>query len=420
MSEPRRDEPDPGPAPEGSADPEITVEVVPALSGVPAAEWDTLAGADDPFVEHAFLAALETSGSVGPGTGWSPAHVIARRRGRLEGAVPFYVKTDSYGEYIFDWGWASASQRAGISYYPKLVSSIPFTPATGRRLLVLDGLEADAGRQVAGALVLGMRTIADRIDASSIHVLFSSAEERAFLCDPALRFEPRLTYQYHWTNEGYGSFDDYLAAFRSSSRKEVRRERRKAAASGLALRTVRGTELTDAEWAALYAFYRDTTGRKGAIPYLTPRFFEEIRRTLPERVVVGLASRPDGSPVAAALAFQKGRNLFGRYWGCLEDHEALHFELCYYRLIEFAIEHGLARFEAGAQGEHKIRRGLLPSPTFSAHWLRHPGLAEAVADHLPREAEMHEREMELLARHTPFKRPHLDLPRCDPWSDPWR
>ncbi len=376
----------------------LTVEVAASLDAVPAEEWDALAGADDPFVEHAFLRALETSKSVGRGTGWDPAHVLVRHGRELVGAAPLYVKQHSYGEYIFDWGWAGAAQRARIPYYPKLVSAVPFTPATGRRLLV----EGDATEgPVVDALIAGIRAVADQVGASSTHWLFLTQAEHLSL---AARdgFLARTTYQFHWTNPGYASFDDYLGAMRSADRKEVRRERRKAAETGLRLRTLRGTELTDAEWKALPRFYRDTTARKGAIDYLTPRFFEEVRRTIPERVVVALASR-GSEPVAGALAFHKGKQLFGRYWGAVEDFEALHFECCYYRLIEFAIDHHLDRFEAGAQGEHKVKRGLLPSPTYSIHWIRHPSLAEAIAEYLPRETRSIEAEMAYFAEHSPFK-----------------
>ncbi len=375
-----------------------------------AAEWDALAGADDPFVEHAFLSALETSGSVGRGTGWDPLHVLVRRGGHLVGAAPLYAKSHSYGEYIFDWGWASAAQRAGIRYYPKLLSAVPFTPATGRRLLVAN--DATQG-VVVDALVDGIHALAEQIRASSIHWLFLTAHEHTAL---AARPEclARLTYQFHWSNPGYASFDDYLGSMRSAARKEVRRERRKAAESGLDIRTKLGTELTSAEWQALFRFYADTAARKGAIAYLTRGFFAEVRRTIPHRVVVALASRGD-EPVAGALAFQKGKQLFGRYWGALDDFEALHFELCYYQLIEFAIASGLVRFEAGAQGEHKLKRGLLPSPTYSIHWIRHPGLAEAIAEFLPRETQAVEEEMRFFAEHSPFKRVGAEpMPECAP------
>lgn len=388
----------------------LTVEVATSLAAVDAASWDALAGDDDPFVEHAFLAALEASGSVGRGTGWDPVHVLVRSGGRLVGATPLYVKSNSYGEYIFDWGWASAAQRAGIRYYPKLVSAVPFTPATGRRFLV-EGAATDG--PVVDALVDGIHAVADQIRASSVHWLFLSAAEHA-----ALAVRPdclaRLTYQFHWTNAGYASFDDYLGAMRSAARKEVRRERRKAAESGLTLATKRGTELGNAEWSALFRFYTDTTARKGAIAYLTQRFFDELRRTIPHRVVVALASRGD-EPVAGALAFHKGKQLFGRYWGALDDFEALHFELCYYRLIDFAIEHRLERFEAGAQGEHKLKRGLLPAPTYSIHWVRHAGLAEAIAEYLPRETRSMEAEMRYFAERSPFKQADDEPnPECSP------
>ena len=377
----------------------LHVTVVPDLSTVSPAEWDALAPADNPFLDHAFLRALETSGSVGERTGWLPAHVLVRRAGALVGAAPLYVKTHSYGEYIFDWGWADAAERAGLRYYPKLVSAIPHTPATGRRLLVEGG--ATDG-PVLGALVAGIRDLADTAHASSIHVLFLTREEREALAS-GHGLLPRLTYQFHWHNRGYGSFDDFLSSLRSVARKQIRRERRGAADSGLRLRTLSGPELEDRDWEAIYAFYLDTARRRGAIPYLTRSFFQEVRRTLPHRVVATMAHDGD-APVAAALSFRKGAHLYGRYWGCSTACDFLHFELCYYRPIELCIAEGMTLFEAGAQGEHKLKRGFLPEPTYSAHWLRHDGLSEAVAAYLEQEARATEGEMRWLAGHGPFRR----------------
>ena len=378
----------------------MRIEVTSSLESVPAAAWDALTTADDPFVEYAFLRALETSGSVGHASGWVPCHVLVwGADDTLVGALPLYAKSHSYGEYIFDWAWANAAARAGLDYYPKLVSAVPFTPAGGRRLLVGDG---STSGPVVDALLAGAQAVIEQLDASSLHLLFCTAEEREALeRDHGLL--ARLTYQFHWTNQGWQDFAEYLASFRAPERRKVRKERREAAAAGLNIRTLRGRELSERQLAALHAFYRDTTGRKGAIPYLTGDFFAELGTSLGDRALILMAEDGD-RPVAASLSFQRGRHLYGRYWGCLQDYDKLHFELCYYRPIELCLRHGWTRFEAGAQGEHKLKRGLLPSETWSAHWLRDADLSRAVADYLPREAMQHRLEMQSLARHGPFKR----------------
>jgi uncharacterized protein len=377
----------------------LEVELARDIGAVAAADWDALTGQDDPFIEHAFLHALEQSGSVGGDSGWSPTHVLVRDGGRLVGGLPLYVKHHSYGEYIFDWAWAAAAERAGLRYYPKLVSMVPFTPATGCHVLLAAGADRSA---VTGRLLQGVSEAAARVKASSVHWLFLDPSERDQLLEwsPLM---PRETLQYHWHNDGYASFEDYLERFRSALRKQVRRERREAAATGLELRLFTGPELGDREWQALYAFYRDTCQKRGSGPYLTRRFFELIRRTHAERVIAVLALRA-GTPIAGTLSFQKGGHLYGRYWGCLEDYPALHFECCYYQLIEHAIVRGLKRFEAGAQGSHKLRRGLLPATVHSLHEMAHPGLRAALEDYLPREIAAHRRELLELAEHGPFRR----------------
>ncbi len=378
----------------------LRIEIVPGLEHVTAAEWNALAGAHDPFVEHAFLSTLETTGCVGAEAGWSPAHVLVRRDGRLVGAAPTYVKTHSYGEYIFDWAWANAASRLGEEYYPKIVCAVPFTPAGGRRLLV----EGDAVYgEVVDALIAGLATIAEEVDSSSIHLLFVTADEHEALGQRP-GFMPRLTYQYHWTNDGqWADWDEYIAAFRAPARRKVNKERREAKAAGLTIDALRGAAITDEVAAAMYAFYRDTTWRKGAIPYLTEGFFAALAGPLAHRAVVMMARDGDRA-VAGSLSFQKGDHLYGRYWGCLEAYDKLHFEVCYYRHIELSLEQGWSRFEAGAQGQHKIKRGLMPNATYSVHWIRGGALQRAVGDYLPREAFAHRREMEHLATRGPFKR----------------
>jgi len=377
----------------------VRIRLLDGLTSVDPDAWDALTGDDDPFVEHAFLLALEASGSVGEGTGWVPMHVTAWEGERLVGALPLYEKDHSYGEYIFDWSWADAAMRCGVRYYPKLVSMVPVTPATGRRLLVADGVDRTA---VVGGLLEGVLEAADQTGASSAHLLFLEGAEKDEVI-AASPFRPRLTQQFHWHNEGYGSFDDFIGRFRSSMRKQVKRERRKVAESGLAVRVLTGPELGDEEWAVLPRFYRDTCHRKGSHPYLTRAFFDQLRQRVAHRVVVAMAYH-EGRPVAASLNFEKGAHLYGRYWGCTEEWEMLHFELCFYRLIERAIDRGMRRFEAGAQGMHKLRRGLLPTPIHSAHWIRDPALARAVGEYLPREAMAVQIQLEELAAHGPFRR----------------
>jgi len=303
----------------------IEIEVAERIADVPAEAWDALAGEDDPFLEHAFLATLEASGSVGARAGCVPRLVLARQAGQLVGAVPLYLKTNSQGEFIFDWGWADASERAGIPYYPKLVAAIPFTPATGRRLLVRAGADAAA---VVEALLGGVDDVAKQERASSVHVLFCTDEEKRALA--AHRWLPRLSLQFHWHNRPerpFESFEDYLSTFKSRNRKQVRKEREGARAHGLDLRVATGTELEPDEWRALHRLYLKNVRRHHGIPYLTPAFFELGRETLAHRLVATLATR-GAEIVAATVNFEKGRHLYGRYWGCLDDYEMLHFELC--------------------------------------------------------------------------------------------
>ncbi len=371
-----------------------------------ASAWNQLVGDDDPFVEHAFLSLLEQSGSVGRGSGWEPVHVTAWSGRRLIGALPLYLKTHSYGEYIFDWGWADAASRLGVSYYPKLVSMIPVTPVTGRRFLLAPGVDRP---HVISRLIDGCLDVADSTRASSIHLLFLNPEEQDWVSQDG-RLMKRLSFQFHWTNAGYESFDEFVGCFRSSMRKKLRKERRVAGEADLAIREQRGSELSLGDWRALERLYRATCGRKGSYPYLTGEFFELAPSTLGDLPLVYTA-RDGDRIVAASINFKKGQNLYGRYWGATERHDMLHFELCYYRLIEHAIEHRMRRFEAGAQGTHKLRRGLMPVPIHSSHWIRHPILAQAVADFLPREASSVQQQIDELGQHGPFRREDTADPR---------
>lgn len=369
------------------------------LDGIDAEDWDRLTGDDDPFVEHAFLHTLERSGAVGEGTGWVPLHVVAYDNNELVGALPLYLKDHSYGEYIFDWGWADASERMGMSYYPKLVSMAPVTPATGRRVLLAPDVDAT---RIVSALLAGVREVAELTKASSVHLLFVTEEERDLIVEIA-DFIPRLSMQFHWHNDAYEDFDGFLGAMRSSVRKQLRRERRTAVSEGLEIRTVPGAELSADDWQALCRFYRDTCARKGSFPYLPTKFFELAAESLRDRALAVIAYNDD-KPVAATLNFEKGAHLYGRYWGCRDDYPMLHFELCYYQLIDRAIARGVQRFEAGAQGSHKLKRGLMPSEVHSVHWIRQPVLRNAVSDFCRREELAVRERIKELAEMGPFKR----------------
>ncbi|HZB93115.1 MAG TPA: GNAT family N-acetyltransferase [Stellaceae bacterium] len=377
----------------------ITARVVPALSDIPAAEWDACAGSDNPFVSHAFLEALEASGSATAESGWLPQHLaLEDRNGKLLGVVPLYLKSHSYGEYIFDWGWASAYERAGGRYYPKLQCAVPFTPVTGPRLL----LRSDAGPAAADLVVAAMLELARRHKVSSLHVTFPTEQEWQRLGEAG--FLLRIGRQFHWENEGYGSFDDFLDALSSRKRKQIRRERRDALQGGLEIETLTGSGIRSEHWDAFYRFYRSTSDRKWGEAYLTRRFFDLLGERMAERIVLIMA-RQGGRYVAGALNLLGEDTLYGRNWGCLGDFPFLHFEACYYRAIDFAIARGLKRVEAGAQGEHKIQRGYLPRAVYSAHWVRDPGFARAVADFLVRERRALECEMEQLEETlSPFRR----------------
>jgi predicted N-acyltransferase len=378
--------------------PELNLTLHRAVAEIPAAAWDACAGGGNPFVSHAFLAALEESGSVGGRSGWLPQHAALRDAGgQLLACAPMYAKSHSYGEYVFDHGWADAFERAGGSYYPKLQVAAPFSPVPGPRLLVHPG----SGLRIE-ALAQGLRQACEQLDLSSVHVTFCMEHEWAAL--GAAGWLQRIGTQFHWTNAGYGSFDDFLGALASRKRKAIRRERRDAEASGFVLKTLRGHEITPKHWAAFHRFYRATTDKKwGRSAYLNARFWPLLGEALGDRVVLMVAEQ-DGEPVAGALNLLGDEALYGRNWGAVVDAPFLHFELCYYRAIDFAIEHRLARVEAGAQGEHKIQRGYLPVPTYSAHWIAHPGLRRAVADFLDRERPAMLREMEALATLSPFRR----------------
>jgi predicted N-acyltransferase len=376
-----------------------SIEVVDDIRRLGAADWDACAGTGNPFLAHAFLSALEESGSATARTGWLPQHLVLRDgAGRIVGCAPCYLKSHSLGEYVFDHGWADAYERAGGRYYPKLQVCVPFTPVAGPRLLARPGPGAEACRL---ALMAGLESLARRHKASSVHVTFpTEAEWTAFGQAGWLQ---RTGQQYHWENHGYASFEAFLAALSARKRKAIRKERRDVAESGVRLSIVTGRDLTEAHWDAFFGFYMDTGGRKWGRPYLTRRFFSLVGERMADRIALVVAEH-GGRPVAGALNFIGADTLYGRNWGCEERVRFLHFEACYYQAIEFAITRGLARVEAGAQGEHKIQRGYLPVKTFSAHFIRDPALSRAVADYLERERAMVDHEVAALGEYSPFRR----------------
>lgn len=386
-----------GNAPPGESGATYRAEVVAAMDEVPAADWNRLAGAHNPFVRHEFLSALERHGCVGTDSGWMPRHLVLYRDQTLVGAMPMYLKAHSYGEFVFDWGWAEAYSRAGLDYYPKLLVAVPFTPAAGPRLLIgAEPSDDDIRRMLIGAAV----TVARRSEVSSLHWLFANHEDHEALASSDLLI--RSGHQFHWQNPGYRDFQDYLDALTSKRRKQIRRERREAASAPVDIEVLTGESASAEQWNAYHRLYASTYDRKWGYPSLTPAFFREVGRTMADSILLVLARRR-GRYVAGAHFFIGIDTLFGRNWGCTEFHPSLHFEMCYYRAIELCIERRLARFEAGAQGEHKITRGFLPVATHSAHWIRHDGFRRAIEDFLREERRNTERYIAAAARHTPFK-----------------
>ncbi len=377
----------------------LTARIVSSIRDIPAPDWDACAGGANPFVSHAFLEVLETSQSAQPQSGWAPHHILVSDGSqRIVACCPAYLKSHSYGEYVFDWSWAEAYQRAGGRYYPKLQVAVPFTPVTGPRLLVRPGAPATARSALAAALM----TVAKRRQLSSVHVTFADEAEVNALVSHG--FAARIGHQYHWHNRGYSSFDEFLGALASRKRKAIRRERAEVAAQGLIIRTLTGAEIGERHWAAFHRFYQDTVERKWAHAYLTRDFFHLLGDRLGERVVLVVAETATGNVVAGALNFAGEDALYGRYWGCEADYRFLHFEACYYRAIEYAIERRLARVEAGAQGEHKIQRGYLPTATHSAHWIADEGFRQAVTRFLAAERQAVQANIAALTTQSPYRR----------------
>ncbi|MEZ5523893.1 MAG: GNAT family N-acetyltransferase [Pseudomonadales bacterium] len=349
------------------------------IDEINAAEWDKLCGTDYPFLRHAFLAALESSGSVGEHTGWHPHHLTVYQQRQLVAVMPLYIKYHSYGEYVFDWAWAEAYQRYNVPYYPKLLTAIPFTPATGPRLC--SAPEVDKSLLIA-AIVKELQTKTAQGDFSSWHLLFPP--EKEFQRWNATNLRPRTGCQFHWFNQGYENFDDFLTTFTSRKRKNIKRERRRVAEQGIRLQRLTGEQVTEQHIRDFFIFYQATYLKRGQQGYLTLEFFLQLRSALAEQLLLVMAYK-ENEAVAAALCLHDSSSLYGRYWGCLEEYECLHFEACFYQGIEYCIEQGLQRFDPGAQGEHKILRGFEPIKTWSLHWVEHAGFREAIDRFLEQE-----------------------------------
>ncbi|OSP54190.1 GNAT family N-acetyltransferase [Pseudoruegeria sp. SK021] len=391
---------------------EIEISIHRSLTAIPEADWTACACPEtvnggrpiDPFTTYRFLKALEDSGSVGPGTGWAPRYLVAQMDGSIIAVASLYAKSHSQGEYIFDHNWAQAYDNAGGNYYPKLQIAVPFTPATGRRFLTREGFEETG----TAALVQGAVQLASANGLSSLHVTFCTEAEAE--SGAALGLLPRISQQFHWQNHAYADFDAFLASLSARKRKNIRKERATAQAFGGDIRVLTGDQIEPGHWEAFWEFYQDTGARKWGTPYLTRAFFDIAHHTLRDDLLLVLAYR-DGRPIAGALNFIGLATLYGRYWGAVEDHACLHFELCYYQAIDYAIAHHLTRVEAGAQGAHKLARGYLPVPTHSLHWIRDAGFANAVARYLDAETAAVGEEIDILTAYGPFR-------RCDPDTDP--
>lgn len=383
--------------------PQFEIEVLGGVADISATDWDACADPDagkhptDPFTTYRFLKALEDSGSVGPGTGWQPRHLVARNKNQIIAVMPFYAKGHSQGEYIFDQNWAHAFEQAGGEYYPKLQSAVPFTPATGRRFLTREGWdETGISVLMQGAVEM---TVQNKL--SSFHITFCTEAE--YHAGGRLGLLQRHTQQFHWQNDNYADFDAFLAALSSRKRKTIRKERRVAQSFGGEVVELTGDQITPEHWDAFWMFYQDTGNRKWGTPYLTRAFFDEAQIHLRDDILLVFAMR-EGHPIAAALNFIGADTLYGRYWGCIEDHSCLHFELCYYCAIDFAIRHGLRRVEAGAQGEHKLARGYLPVTTYSLHWIANEGFSKAIEQYLEAERDAVNDDIEILTDYGPFRK----------------
>jgi len=378
------------------------IEVADTLSNVSASQWDACANPNDkvydPFISYDFLQSLEKSEAVHPRTGWQPQHLLLKSEGgELKACMPLYCKSHSKGEYVSDYGWAEAFERAGGHYYPKLVSAVPFTPVPGRRLLVRPGLNCTQHEKL---LMLGAIELMRRYDMSSLHINFLPAAQ--WNNSAKNGFLQRTDQQFHWQNQNYSTFNDFLSELASRKRKTMRKERSQALTEGIEIEWISGTDITEEHWDAIYMFYMDTGSRKWGHPYLNREFFSLLGATLADKCLLIMALK-DGRYIAGALNMIGGDCLYGRYWGATEHHPCLHFEVCYYQAIDYAIQHGLNRVEAGAQGEHKLTRGYMPTPTYSAHYIAHPSFRRAIASYLENERAYIEKTREALSCYGPYR-----------------
>ena len=374
----------------------MKVTVHDSIDDIAREDWNSLAGDAYPFLDHAFLDLAEHTGSVSPDAGWTPRHLTISESGKLRAALPLYEKSHSWGEFVFDWAWANAYEQAGFDYYPKLVSAVPFTPATSTRLLLADKHDADAAR----ALIIAATQLATDTECSSVHFQFPTEPEIALFETNGLLL--RKDCQFHWHNRDYGSFDDFLSTFTSAKRKKAKRDRRRVKENGIRFRRLRGFELDHDTWSTVYALIARTFMMRGSLPYFNQAFFEGLSERLPDNVLVILAEL-DAEPVAAAVFFESATTLYGRYWGSDGHFDALHFETCYYQGIEYCIETGKRLFEPGTQGEHKVSRGFSPVTTWSAHWLAHPEFANAIERYLDAEGRHIEQYIDAVDQRTPYK-----------------
>jgi predicted N-acyltransferase len=374
----------------------LKVTVHDSIADIASEDWNSLVGDAYPFLDHAFLDLAEHTGSVSPDAGWTPRHLTIQAAGKLRAALPLYEKSHSWGEFVFDWAWANAYQQAGFDYYPKLVSAVPFTPATSTRLLLADEQDADAAR----ALIIAATQLAIDTECSSVHFQFPTEPEVTLFEKNGLLL--RKDCQFHWHNRDYQDFDDFLSTFTSAKRKKAKRDRRRVRENGIRFRRLRGGDLDSDTWSTVYALIARTFMMRGSLPYFNQAFFEGLSERLPDNVLVILAEL-DAKPVAAAVFFESPTTLYGRYWGSDGHFDALHFETCYYQGIEYCIETGKRLFEPGTQGEHKVSRGFSPVTTWSAHWLAHPEFANAIERYLDEEGRHIERYIDAVDQRTPYK-----------------
>jgi len=369
-----------------------------SIDDIPAYEWNTLLRDDNPFLDHAFLAALEHHGAACQANGWQARHLIATEKGHLCGALPLYLKDHSFGEFVFDWAWANAYARAGIPYYPKLVAAIPYTPVSGARLLTGN---TERHQDIATRLITAAHNYAIDHDLSSLHYLFINSQDRQLLTQHHLL--PRYGCQFHWFNRSYTSFDDFLAALSARHRKKIRHERHRIEDQNIAIEVLHGDEVSTKQWAFFHQCYQTTFDKKANYAPLSAAFFREIGHALGRRVVLVIASQ-NNTAVASALFLRSHDTLFGRYWGSIKDIDHLHFELCYYQAIAYCIDHGLQRCEAGAQGEHKVSRGFAPIITHSAHWIAHPQFRDIISQFVRHEKQGIEEYMSEMRQHLPYRK----------------